>query len=52
MQAELIMDGNDDDLVLPNSLKPEAEKRLRKSREKPSVSKEGGKEKASRGKEK
>lgn len=38
MQAELIMDGNDDDLVTPEQLKAEAEKRLRKKPKKPSVS--------------
>lgn len=38
MQAELIMDGNDDDLVTPEQLKAEAEKRLLKKPKKPSVS--------------
>lgn len=32
MQAELIMDGNDDDLVTPEQLKAEAEKGCGKSR--------------------
>lgn len=34
MQAELIMDGNDDDLVTPEQLKAEAEKKAAEKAEK------------------
>ena len=46
MQAELIMDGNDDDLVTPEQLKAEAEKKAAEKAEKAKREKEEAKKKA------
>lgn len=46
MQAELIMDGNDDDLVTPEQLKAEAEKKAAEKAEKAKREYEGAKKKA------
>lgn len=48
MQAELIMDGNDDDLVTPEQLKAEAEKKAAEKAEKAKREYEEAKEKAAK----